>query len=53
MSRTRYPMPQALRTICFNLRVGAYEIQEDEVLYQMNLEEARSMRGYFRTYRAS
>jgi len=53
MRRARYPMPPALRELSFNPKSGFYEIEESGIKFRLNLEETRSLRDYFRAYRAT
>lgn len=43
-------MPPQLWELQYNSKTGFYEISENGILYQMNLEETRLLRDYFRHF---
>jgi len=45
-------MPPELWQLQYNPKTGFYEIEEDKVLYKMQLEETRSLRDYYRFFRS-
>lgn len=47
MSRARKPMPCTLWDLRFNAKSGYYEMTEDGILYQMEIEETRLVRDYY------
>ena len=46
-------MPPQLRELAYNPRSGYYEIQEDGILYRMDLEETRLLKDYFRDFKTN
>ena len=50
MKRAPHPVPAPIRRLHYNPRSKKYEITQLGVLYQMNLEQTRLIKEYFRGY---
>lgn len=42
-------MPFVLKDLAYNMKSGLYEIEENGIIYAMQLEETRSLKEYFRS----
>lgn len=51
MRRPKHPMPASLIDLHYNAFTRFYEIEEDGITYQFQLEETRLIRDYFRWFR--
>ena len=50
MARAKHPVPFSLNKLQYNPKTGLYQISERGIIYEMELEQTRSLKAYFGNY---